>query len=169
VAATLQKNGFRVTQAYDNNTVVDAVGTVGAADKLFATDIHLVSQPGQGLRYANATPAHEPAALRGLLTSVSGLQTITVIKTAVATVPPRLGLIAPDLAGPPLKGPVSTATGLAGFGPLAFSQGYLFPEQFKNSASKYYDGTGRKSGIVIDADFLDSDLSAYLKYFRAPR
>jgi subtilase family serine protease len=168
VAATLQKNGFRVTQTFSNGTVIDARGTVGAANRLFSTDIHTVNQAGYGLRYANATPAHEPAALRGLITAVSGLQTLTLVHTHLSKATPHFG-VAPDAAGPPLKGPVNPEYNLAGYGPLAFSQGYLFPEQFKSPGGTYYDGTGRTSGIVIGADFLDSDLAAFLKYFKVTR
>jgi subtilase family serine protease len=169
VATALRNGGFRVTQTYPNATVIDAEGTVAAANRFFATDIHAVRQPGYGIRYANATPAHEPAALRGLLTAVSGLHTLTINRTHLATMPPHSGGLSPDAAGPPLRGPVSSATGASGYGPLAFSQGYLFPEQFKSSAGKPYDGTGRASGVVIDADFLDSDLSAFLTYFKVTR
>jgi hypothetical protein len=159
VAAALQKNGFRITQTFSNATVIDARGTVGAADRLFSTDIHTVNQAGYGIRYANATPAHEPAVLRGLIRAVSGLHTLTLVHTHFWKATPHFG-VEPDAAGPPLKGPVNPEYGIAGYGPLAFSQGYLFPEQFKSSGGKYYDGTGRTSGIVIDADFLDSDLAA---------
>jgi subtilase family serine protease len=162
VAATLQQNGFRVTQTFTNGTVIDATGTVAAANRLFSTDIHAVSQPGYGIRYANAKPGLEPAALRGLITSVSGLHTLTLVHPYYATAPKHFG-IAPDAAGAPLNGP------RGGYGPLAFSQGYLFPEQFKSSGGKYYDGTGRTSGVVIDADFLDSDLASFLSYFKVTR
>jgi subtilase family serine protease len=162
VATTLQQNGFRVTQTFSNGTVIDATGTVGAANRLFSTDIHLVNQPGYGIRYANATPGHEPAALRGLITSVSGLHTLTLVHPFFAAAPPHFG-IAPDAAGAPLNGP------RGGYGPLAFSQGYLFPEQFKSSKGQAYDGTGRTSGVVIDADFLDSDLATFLSYFKVTR
>jgi kumamolisin len=169
VAAVLQKNGFRVTQTFDNQTVIDAQGTAAAANRLFSTDIHLVNQAGQGVRYANATPGHEPAALRGLIGAITGLHTLTLDHINIAVAKPNPDKIQPYAAGPPLKGPVSSVTHLAGFGPLAFSQGYLFPEQFKNSGGKYYDGTGRTSGVVIDADFLDSDLAAFLAYFNVKR
>jgi subtilase family serine protease len=162
VASTLQQNGFRVTQTYTNGTVIDATGTVGAADRLFSTDIHAVNQIGYGIRYANATPGHEPAALRGLIASVSGLHTLTLVHPYFARAPRHLGVV-PDAAGAPLNGP------RGGYGPLAFSQGYLFPEQFKSSGGKYYDGTGRTSGVVIDADFLDSDLASFLSYFKVTR
>ena len=168
VAATLQRNGFRVTQTFTNGTVIDARGTVAAADRLFSTDIHTVNQAGYGIRYANATPGHEPAALRGLITSVSGLHTLTLVHPFFARATPNFG-VSPDKAGPPLKGPVNPEYGVAGYGPLAFSQGYVFPEQFKSTGGTYYDGTGRTSGIVIDADFLDSDLAAFLKYFKVTR
>jgi subtilase family serine protease len=162
VAATLQKNGFRVTQTFTNGTVIDATGTVGAANRLFSTDIHAVNQVGHGIRYANATPGHEPAALRGLIASVSGLHTLTLVHSDIVTSQPHLGM-GPDAAGLPLNGP------RGGFGPLAFSQGYLFPEQFKSSKGQTYDGTGRTSGVVIDADFLDSDLATFLSYFKVTR
>jgi kumamolisin len=63
----------------------------------------------------------------------------------------------PNTAGPPLKGPKG------GFGPLAFSQGYNLPNQHG------FDGTGRNSGVVIDADFVDTDLSGFLSDFNVTR
>lgn len=164
----LGRAGFRITQTFPNNTVIDAIGTVASANRLFATDVHRVFQRGRGIRLANALPAHVPAALADVLFAVSGLSTVSVMKPAYAFVRPHQTNVAPFAAGPPLYGPVSSATGAAGYGPLAFSQGYDYPEQHTLSG-KPVDGTGRTSGIVIDADYLNSDLTTYLSYFKVKR
>lgn len=174
VAATLRGAGFTVTQTFANRTVIDASGTVGAAEKLFATEIHRVLQPGRGERYVNIRPAPAPPALEGLITSVDGLHDLSVVRSAIARVRPRAGAqfeddLEPDAAGQPLKGPVSGETHQSGFGPLAFSAGYDLPQQHEIEPRRYYDGSGRASGVVIDADFLDSDLAAFLRYFKVTR
>ncbi len=169
VISALQSGGFRITQTYDNDTVVDAVGTVAAANAFFATDVHSVDQRGYGVRFANALPARVPAGLRGLIDGVTGLQTLRALKPAYARIAARPGAFVPAAApaavGPPLYGPVSTMTGYGGYGPLAFSQGYDLPDQHSKNG-RLYDGAGRRSGIVIDADFLDSDLTSFLAYFK---
>jgi kumamolisin len=168
VLATLQHAGFRIEQTYPNRTVIDAVAPVRTAERFFGTQIHSVTQPGFGVRTANAVPARMPASLQGLVMNVDGLNTLTLNHTNF--VPPKRhhGGI-PDLAGPPLKGPVNPMYNLAGFGPLAFSQGYDLPQQHQNGSSQYYTGTGRVSGVVIDADFLDTDLAGFLSYFNVTR
>jgi subtilase family serine protease len=168
VLTALAGAGFRITSLYSNKTVIDAVGNVASANRFFATDIHRVYQRGHGVRLANAIAARVPAALAPLGSAVNGLSTLTVLRPQYALVRPHPAAVAPFAAGPPLYGPVSDETGAAGYGPLAFSQGYDFPEQHTISG-KTFDGTGRVSGVVIDADFLDSDLVKYLAYFKVKR
>ena len=168
VLAALGTAGFRITQTYPNKTVIDAVGNVASANRFFGTDVHRVFQRGYGVRLANAVPARVPAQLAPLVYSVNGLSTLTVLKPAYAMVHPHPAGISPLVAGPPLYGPVSNQTGAAGYGPLAFSQGYNFPQQHAKSG-RALDGSGRVSGIVIDADYLDSDLATYLTYFKVKR
>jgi len=170
VAATLQRAGFTISQVFPNRTVIDAVGSVGAAERLFGTQIDRVTQPGYGERFVNVRPAVAPAALAGLVFSVDGLHNLHAVHSDIARTQPRAGQpgAKPNLVGLPLMGPVSNQTGLAGYGPLAFSQGYDLPQQHADGAA-YYDGTGRTSGVVIDADFLDSDLSGFLAYFNVTR
>jgi len=166
----LQRGGFRVVQTYANRTVVDAVAPVGSVERFFGTQIHRVMQPGQGVRYANALPARAPLALSNLVLNVDGLSSLKLVHADYAKVAHKGGA-GPDLAGPPLKGPVNPEYGIAGYGPLAFSAGYDLPQQhaIPNQKGSYYMGSGRASGVVIDADFLDSDLTAFLKYFNVTR
>jgi subtilase family serine protease len=161
----LRANGFSIAQTYANRTVVDAVGTVGSAERLFATTIHQFRQTGGIEAIANVTPAVAPASLRGLVFAVSGLDTRPRLKADYAPLPPSaLAPASADRVGPPLRGPVSSITNASGFGPYAFAQAYNFPEQHAA-----IDGSGRSAGIVIDADFLDSDLRFFLKYFKITR
>jgi kumamolisin len=158
----LQRAGFHITQTYPNRTVVDATAPVRVAERFFATQIHRVVQPGYGVRYANASEARMPASLQGLVMNVDGLNTLTLNHTNFVPRKARQGGI-PDLAGLPLRGP------RGGFGPLAFSQGYDLPQQHQTGTGQYYTGTGRLSGVVIDADFLDTDLSGFLSFFDVTR
>lgn len=169
---SLQRAGLRVTAAYANRTVIDAAGPVGAIERYFGTDIHRVVQPGSsGARYVNVSPAHAPIDLGDLVLSVDGLSTLAVVKTFHETVRGHAPGSArrPDAVGGPLYGPANTGNGLFGYGPLAFAEGYDFPVQHKSTTGTPYDGRTRKSGILIDADFLESDLLGFLQYFGISR
>ncbi|MGH8165196.1 MAG: hypothetical protein ACREP1_12765, partial [Rhodanobacteraceae bacterium] len=95
-------------------------------------------------------------ALRGVLTGVAGLNNLQIIHTdnvrGHAT-----RRIAPQLAVPgQLFGPDG------GYGPTAFIKAYDLP-------TRQVTGRGQVSAVVIDADFLDSDLASYLQYFGVAR
>jgi kumamolisin len=168
VIASLQHAGFRITQTYSNRTVVDAVASRGAVERYFNTEIHSVIQAGAGgERYANVRPAAAPLELAGLVRSVAGLNNLTLVHTQhhLAPTADRYAAVKRDaVIGLPLRGTDG------GFGPLAFAQGYDMPVQHSTGqGSNTYDGTGRSSGVVIDADFLDSDLSGFLTFFKVAR
>lgn len=67
--------------------------------------------------------------------------------------------------GLPLQGPDT------GFSPYAIATAYDFPIQHSRPGArgKTYDGTGRTVGVAIDSDLLDSDLAAFLSYFKISR
>jgi kumamolisin len=158
VIISMARAGFRISHTYSNRTVVDATGPVSLVERYFATKIHRIRQPGVlGTRYVNVSAAIEPSDLRGLLLNVSGLSTITLMHTNNLLAPPSGIASVPDGKGPPLRGPYG------GFGPLAFTEAYDLPNLHG------IDGTGRASGVVIDADYLDSDLAGFLDYFKVKR
>lgn len=170
VASSLERAGIRVTRTFPNRTVVDAVGSIGRIERYFDTRIHRVSQPGYGERYVNTHPAYAPSDLKGILLAVDGLSTLAAAKPFYEGIKnadrlPRT----PERIGGHLWGPVSAGSGVAGYGPIAFAQGYDFPIQHTSKSGKSYDGTGRAVGTVMDADFFDSDLDWYLAYFRVVR
>jgi subtilase family serine protease len=150
VTAALRRAGFRISGEFENRTVVDAEAPATVVERFFGTEIHRVQQPGYGVRLANVRPATAPAALRGLIASVNGINTLQLLRTGARQLPGGGGF---DNAGLPLHGPTG------GFGPLAFSQGYDLPNQHG------YNGKNQKTGVVIDADFSSSDVLAYLQYF----
>ncbi len=68
--------------------------------------------------------------------------------------------------GPPLRGPDR------GLGPFAFASAYNFPVQHQvrgGKAGQTYDGTGQATANVMDSDYQDSDLAAFLNYFNIVR
>lgn len=170
VIHALRRAGMSVRLTYTNRTVVDAVATVGDVERYFGTKIHDVEQAGHR-GFVNVSPALEPAELRGKVLSVDGLATIPFVHAAYATVPPRaLPPARPDHApGWPLLGPPSTATGLAGYGPRAFDEAYDLPVVHSDPSGGTFDGRGRASAVVMDADFVNGDLGAFLKYFKIAR
>jgi subtilase family serine protease len=169
VAASLRKAGFAVMQTFADRTTIDAQGTVASADRYFNTRIDFVAQPGYGKRYANVTPAFIPPDVRDLVFAVNGLHNLAIVHTDFRRVLPGTGsaqvLRRYAAAAPGLFGPVSSETELAGYGPLAFVKGYDAPSWHDVKDN----GTGRSAGIVIDADYTDTDLAAYLSYFGVKR
>jgi kumamolisin len=168
VVGMLANAGFTVTKTYANRSVIDAGGTVAVAERFFGTQLHLARQGGYGVRLAAVTPGRMPAEFRGLVTAITGLQTLVLLKPAFATAGARGNVPLGPAKAPPLYGPVSTITGLSGFGPLAFSNAYDLPATHDASGPPL-DGRGRVSGVVIDADYLDTDLTAFLSYFHVKR
>jgi kumamolisin len=169
VTASLRHAGFTVTQTFANRTTIDALGTAAAADRYFGTRIDLVTQPGSGKRYANVTPAYLPADVRELVFAVNGLHNLAIVHTDYRRVAPGTAsaqaLRRYAAPAPGLFGPTSAETLLAGYGPLGFVKGYDAPSSHDGADN----GMGRSAGIVIDADYADADLAAYLSYFGVKR
>lgn len=154
-SASLVKAGFTITHAYANRKIIDASAPVATAERYFGTEIHRVAQTGYGIRYQNVREAHVPADVQGIVTNVIGLNNIGRFHT-YNHFGPRHGAArgkTPLLAVPgQIFGPD------LGYGPAAYIDGYDIP-------AKRATGKGQVSAVVIDADFLDSDLAAYLNYF----
>lgn len=167
VAQSLQAAGFRITQTFASRSAIDVTGTVGLAERYFNTRIDRVQQAhDRGVRYVNVTPAYSPANLDSLVYTVTGLHDLSLNHTHFQLT--HRGEAAGNTlrryaaAQAPIFGPVSTVTGIPGYAPLAFQRAYDFP--ITHDAT--YDGHGSKSAILIDADFLDSDISSYLSYYK---
>lgn len=158
-----QRAGFAVTRTYPNRTIIDVAAPAATVERYFRTEIHGVEQKDAGLRYANSRPAYLPAELRDI-SGIGGFDNLRIVKPMYVRGQRRVG---GDVAlGPPLQAPDT------GLGPHAFANAYDFPVQHPVAGGKpgqTYDGTGRAAGVAIDADFLDSDLSAFLSYFNVKR
>ena len=168
VAASLQAAGFHIDATYANRTIVDASAPVQTIERYFQTSIHRVRPSGGGDAYANVRPAFAPRELNGLLLAVDGLTTVAIATPYHDTVKRGDASHAPKAANASLFGPISSATNARGYAPLAFSAGYDLPVMHANGTT-HYNGSGRTSGIVIDADFAESDLTTYLSYFKINR
>lgn len=167
VVRSLQRGGFRITQTFSNRTVIDAEGSAAAAGRYFGTRIDRVYQPSYGERYVNVTRAYAPADVRDLVYAVNGLENLSIVHADYRLAKRAAGsaLLRRSTGEPRLFGPTSSQTGLFGYGPSALAIGYDAPSS-RNPAD---NGNGRTAGIVIDADYSDSDLATYLKYFGITR
>lgn len=175
VASALARAGFRIDQAFANRTLVSASAPAIAAERYFHTQIHLVNQRGQGVRYANAMPALMPAEMRGVALSVTGLDNLVNVRYPHPVHPvgwmsmlrdggPTLNLPHPKPVStatpPPNPSPEPTipakvrGTG-GGYTAFTMATAYDYPVQHG------YDGTGRNVGNVISGDYADSDLAAW--------
>ena len=156
--ASLAKAGFSVTRTYANRTILDASAPVAVAERYFSTEFHNVAQTGYGVRYQNVRPAVLPADVQGVITNVVGLNNIGRFHTFNHRLP---------RSGSPGKAPLLATPGQLfgpdfGYGPAAYIDAYGLP-------TKKVQGKGQVTAVVIDADFLDSDLAAYLNYFGVSR
>jgi subtilase family serine protease len=160
VVSSLQRGGFTITNTFQNRTVVDAVAAAPVAARYFSTDIHRVLT-GDGRRtYTNVRPGIVPPEIRELVLTVQGLDAVGRMRPLIAFAPnARRHIVAP--AESPDSTPILGPDG--GYGPLVFIRSYDLP------ASKGFTGAGRASGVATDADFLDSDLKAFVTYFRLNR
>ncbi len=154
VLASLKSAGFTITRVYSNRSLLDAAAPTRTIERYFSTEIHRVAQSGQGIRYWNVRPAIAPPDVRDLVAGVTGLDNVGRFHTANHFAHARgAASVRPYLAVPgQIFGPDY------GYGPTAFIDAYKIP-------TKTAVGKGQASGVVIDADFLDSDLAAYLANF----
>ncbi len=76
VVAYLQSQGLTVQSVASNNLLIDATGTVGAAQQAFNTQINNYQMGGQTF-YANATPPSVPSSISQYITSIGGLDNST--------------------------------------------------------------------------------------------
>jgi pseudomonalisin len=162
-AVALQSAGFTITRTYSNRTVIDATGPAAAAERLFATEIHIVRQRDGSIHYANVRPAYLPESLKRTVFGVVGLDNLRVLHTTNVRGDSAHALMK---IGPPLQGPD------LGLGPFGISTAYDLPVQHAvagGAPGQTYDGSGEAAAVVIDADFLDSDLQAFLKFFHVVR
>lgn len=174
VVRSLQAAGLRVIGRFENRTVIDAEGSADTLDAYFGTQIHRVKQSGYGVRYSNVRPAFAPASLRGLLLSVDGLSTLSLVHVFTPPAPPTGSedARAPDATrelSPKLFGPPNTSRmNSVGYGPGAFDRAYNFPIMH-STGNAVYDGRGRGIAFIMDSDFLDSDVATFVKYFGITR
>jgi kumamolisin len=169
VIGSLQRAGFRVDRTYENRTVIDASADVAAIERFFHTSIHRVRPPGGGVEYANVRNAYAPGAFKDVLLAVDGLDTVDVVHPFYALTKRAGRPRHPAVAASSLFGPISSVTHARGYAPLAFWAGYDLPVIHATMGGGRYDGSGRASGIVIDADFAESDLRGFLSYFKIAR
>ncbi len=147
---SLQRGGFVITQTYPNRTVIDAKAPAIIAERYFGTQIHQVTVPGQGVRYANATAARVPAGLNGILAGVAGLDNIIRVKSQALQGHRRV--VTKSVHTNAIFGPDG------GYGPQAFQTAYTIPFGLTR-------GAGGHTGNVIDSNVRTSDVHAYLTNF----
>ncbi len=160
VAGALRRGGFEITHTFGNRTVVDAVAPAPVAARFFNTDIHRVRSPEAGLTYTNVRAGNVPAEIGNLVLTVVGLDAVS--RPHALHVFGKSGARSPaPVAFGPNTNPIFGPDG--GYGPQVFINSYLLP------AGNGKTGMGRASGVATDADFVDSDLVAYLSYFGVTR
>ena len=153
----LQDAGFTVTHQFANRTVIDASVPAPTAEKYFSTEIHNVRLPDGVARYINTKPETIPAQLAQTVYQVVGLDSAHMMHpqyrfpTNRSNVTIPKGQVSPNKKTAPLFGPDN------GYGPGVYRASYDFPAKMT--------GKGQATGVVGDADFLDSDLTGFLSYF----
>jgi pseudomonalisin len=160
VITSLQRGGFTISHVFPNRTVVDAIAPAPVASRYFSTDIHRVLTWEGRRTYSNVRPGLVPSEIADLVLTVQGLDAVGRMRPMYEFARNSWRHQAAPAVSPDTK-PIFGPDG--GYGPQVFIKSYLLP------ASKGYTGTGRASGVATDADFLDSDLNAFLAYFQIHR
>ncbi|MCU4182803.1 S53 family peptidase [Acidiferrimicrobium sp. IK] len=143
VEGYLQHAGLNPTSVSANNVLITASGTAGAVEAAFDTAIHSFAGAGHA-GYANTAPASVPSTLGGVVGSVLGLDTLTVMvpttRHAAAANPPS-----------------SCAVPGVGY-PCTYN-----PQGLQAAYDATTAPTGAKSSIAI---FAEGDLSQVVKDLR---
>ena len=160
VVASLRRGGFSIAHIYPNRTVIDAVAPAPVAGRYFRTEIHDVLTSDGRRTYTNARPGVVPSEIGDLVLTVQGLDAVERVHPLYAF-GPNGGRHIQAPAVSPNSTPVFGPDG--GYGPLVFIRSYALPNE------QGFTGTGRASGVATDADFLDSDLKAFLTFFHVTR
>jgi hypothetical protein len=148
--AALAASGLSIDRTYANRTVINVSGSPQTVDRAFTTQIDAVRDTDGAVRSINVRPASVPPALRDTVYGVVGFDARRLIQAAYRLGPHNAAL-AGNNRGVPIAGPDG------GFSPTILAQAYDYPI-FQPHVPRY-DGTGQAAAIVIDADFLDSDLT----------
>jgi pseudomonalisin len=154
----LRDAGFTITHTFTNRTTIDASAPAPVAERLFSTEIHVVRRADGETRYMNVRPETIPANLARTVYAVVGLDSAHTLRPQYEFKPGHHIGPATQVrraSKPPLFGPDS------GYGPGVYRASYGIPKKMT--------GAGRASAFVGDADFLDSDVDAYLSYFQVKR
>ncbi len=153
----LRDAGFTVTHQFANRTIIDASAPAPTAEKFFSTEIHDVRRADGLVRYVNTKPETIPASIAGTVYTVVGLESVHALHPQYASIPGISHPHAVQGAMPNKKGKAPLFGPDGGYGPQVYRTSYSFP--------KNMTGKGQATGIVGDADYLDSDLLAYMNYF----
>jgi subtilase family serine protease len=148
--AALQRLGLRATHLYANRTVIDVTASAAVVERAFSARIENVRRADGSIGYASATPIALPFELQRTVLGIAGFD------NAHFNTFNRRGRRSSAKPGP-LQGPDT------GLGPIAIERVYDM------GTLHGYDGTGQAAGVVIDADYLNSDLAKYLKFFKVTR
>jgi subtilase family serine protease len=148
--AALERLGLRPTRLYANRTVIDVTAGAAVVERAFSTHIENVRRADGTTGYASTTQIALPFELQRTVLGVAGFDNAH-FKTFI-----QRGHRSSAKAGA-LQGP---DTGLS---PAAIEGVYDM------GTLHGYDGKGQAAGVVIDADYLNSDLNKYLKFFKVTR
>ena len=149
VVASVRRAGLVVTQTSENRLVVHVRGNAPAVARYFATDMHEVTVGGQS-HYAHTRPATVPAEIADVVSGVAGLTDLSGFHTMLATPPTGTRVQRPDSA---YTGPDG------GIAPFEFARVYNLLSR------RGFTGAGHAAAIIIDGDYLDSDVASFLRQF----
>ncbi len=148
VTQWLTDQGFQVLPATRARRWISFQGTAGQVQKAFGTEIHRYLVNGE-LHYANATNPTVPAALNGMVASLSGLHDFRA---------------KPRLKASKLKPQLNFTDGTHGIAPDDFATIY-------NVAPLYaagFDGTGQKIAVIGQTNILLTDESSFRTRYGLP-
>ncbi len=155
VAQAGEAAGLRVTGTYADRKVIDFAGDAAHVQALLRTSIGTYARGGR-MFFANALPARAPAAWRGVVMAVSGLDSAAHLYSHLQSKRLR--------GGQPMTG------GLPPYSPFDIETAYNEPIHV-NPAINGSTSTGGHATIAIETayDYQDSDLQGFWAQFGVTR
>ena len=155
VAATAQSAGLRVVGTYPDRMVLDLAGDAAHIGAFFQTSLGRF-QGRQGGFIANLMPARTPAAWRGSVVAVSGLDTSTRLHS--------------HLQSQRRTGGQANTGGLPPYGPYDIETAYNEPIHVNPSINGSTPSGGHATIAIETAfDYMDSDLQGFWAQFSVVR
>ena len=152
VVLFMKNNGLSVVGIAPNHLLIQVRGTVKDIEQTFKLKINTYQVDGQDV-YSNDRNPSVPAALKNTVTSVLGLNSITVFHSRMKHAPTTS----------------AKKTTPTGYGPANLATAYNYPSASNAKQGVVYDGRGVTIAVASAYNYVQSDPEKYWQYYGIKR